>query len=157
MVLVEGDEPEKWEGEEPARLSCRLVRNEDEMLFSFSVASEGRPGEAESVSAAWSQPESSKMMSKEEEVQSLGRRGKLGPTPQLSRSDTRLSTLKPTAPLSTSAPQEGSETSRLPPVDGSELETGTLTDSTSMLSRRLSGQSVALKDDSKERVSCTVG
>lgn len=145
----EGEEEELEKVEEPGRLSCCLVREEEEEFFLVSVAGEGGPGEADSVSSAsWSQPESSKTMSKEEEVQSLRWRSKSGPSPPLSCSDNRQPTLKSVGPLS--VPQEGNEASRTPPADDSELDTGTLTESGSMLSRRLSGQSVALKDENKE-------
>lgn len=48
---------------------------EEDELF-FSVPGEAGPEvESVSASASWSQPESSKTMSKDEEVQSLGPRG----------------------------------------------------------------------------------
>lgn len=145
----EGEEEEQEKVEEPGRLSCCLVREEEELFFSVSVAGNVGPGEADSVSSAsWSQPESSKTMSKEEEVQSLRWRSKSGPSPPLSCSDNKPPTLKLAGPPS--VPQEGSEASRAPPADDNELDTGTLTDSASMLSRRLSGQSVALKDEKNE-------
>lgn len=81
----EGEEEEQEKVEEPGRLSCCLVRGEEGLFFSVSVAGDGGPGEADSVSSAsWSQPESSKMMSKEEEVQSLRWRSRSGPSPLLS-------------------------------------------------------------------------
>lgn len=145
----EGREVEQVQVEEPGRLSCFLVREEEELFFSANVGGDRGAGEADSVSSAsWSQPESSKTMSKEEEVQSLRRRSKSGPSPPLSCSDNRLPTLKPMGPAP--VPQDGSEASRAPPADDRKLDTGTLTESASKLSRRLSGQSVALKDENKE-------
>lgn len=151
----EGEEVEQEKVEEPGRLSCCLTREEEELFFSVSVVGDRGQGEADSVSpASWSQPESSKIMSKEEEVQSLRRWSKSGPSPPLSCSDNRPPMLKPAGP--SPVPQEGSEASRAPPADDSKLDTGTLTDSASMLSRRLSGQSVALKNENKKCVSCTI-
>lgn len=160
--------------------SCRLVCEEDELFFSVSVPGLAAP-EAESVSASASrsQPESSKTISKEEEVQSLGPRGghsskecgvsEASGSAWLSRSDIKLSwpssgwkdrspssTLKLTAPLAllesrACASTEASRTSPSGPQIGeTELDTGTLTDSTSMWSRKLIGQSVVLK----ERIDC---
>lgn len=145
----EGEEVEQEKVEEQGRLSCCLVREEEELFFSVSVAGDGGLGEPDSASpASWSQPESSKTMSMEEEVQSLRRRSKSGPSPPLSCSDNRPPMLKPAGPPV--VPQEGSEASKVPPADDSKLDTGTLTDSASILSRTLSGQSVALKDVNKE-------
>lgn len=143
----EGEEEEQEKVEDPGRLSCCLVCKEDELFFPVRVAGDGWAGEADPVSSAsWSQPESSNTMSKEEEVQSLRRRRESGPSPQLSCSD-RPPMLKPPGPPP--VPQEGSEASRAPPTDDSELDTGTLTDSTSMLSRWLSGQSVVLNEENE--------
>lgn len=54
--------------------SSRLLCEEDELVLSFIVLGTVEP-ESVSASASRSQPESSKTMSKEEEVQSLGPRG----------------------------------------------------------------------------------
>lgn len=68
----DGEEEEQEKVEEPGRLSCCLVREEGELFFLVSVAGDGWRGEVDSLSSAsWSHPESSKMMSKDEEVQSL--------------------------------------------------------------------------------------
>lgn len=173
-------------GEEGGADSSCLAWDEDEPVFPVSVLGPVGP-EAESVSASASrsQPESSKTMSKEEEVQSLGPRGEhsskeLGVSETsgsawLSLSDIRLScpgrgrkdrslvsTPKAAAPLVLLDSREGpsAEDSRAPPpvappprapppgpeLGDAELDTGTLTDSASMWSTKLMGQSVALRE-----------
>lgn len=63
-------------GEEEAADSCCLVCDEDEPFFPVTVLGlVGPEAESVSASASRSQPESSKTMSKEEDVQSLGPRG----------------------------------------------------------------------------------
>lgn len=172
-------------GEEGGADSSCLVWDEDELVFLVSVlGTVGPEVESVSASASRSQPESSKTMSKEEEVQSLGPRGEhsskeLGVSETsasawLSLSDIRLScpgrgrkdrslvsTPKAAAPLVLLDSREGpsAEDSRAPPpgapppkapppgpeLGDAELDTGTLTDSASMWSRKLMGQSVALR------------
>lgn len=66
-----------------------------------------------------------------------------------------MSTLKTTAPLPLldsrdGAPTEASRASSCPEPGEAELETGTLTDSASMWSRKLIGQSVALKERKRD-------
>lgn len=163
-------------GEEEGADSCCLVCDEEELFFPVSVLGLVGP-EAESVSASASrrEPESSKTMSKEEEVQSLGPRGEqsskelgvseMSASAWLSLSDIRLScpgigwmdkslmsTPKPAAPLD-SRERASAEASRAPrasppcPEPGdAELDTGTLTDSASTWSRKLIGQFVVLKE-----------
>lgn len=158
------------EEEEAGTDSCCLMCKEDELFFSVRVPGLAGPeAESESASASRSQPESSNTMSKEEEVQSLGPRGgqsskewgvsEASGSAWLSLSDIRLSwtsigwkdrspnpTPIPAAPLesrdrvSAEASSPGSETG------DTELDTGTLTDSASMLSTKLIGQSVVLKE-----------
>lgn len=160
------------EEEEGGTDSCRLVCEEDELFFSVVVLGLAGPEtESVSASASRSQPESSNTMSKEEEVQSLGppRGGhsskecglsEASGSAWLSLSDIRLSwpsrgwkdrspssTPKPTAPPALLASTEASRASPPGPEAGdTELDTGTLTDSTSMWSRKLIGQSVVLKE-----------
>lgn len=164
------------EEEEGGTDSCRLVCEEEELFFSVSVPGLAAPeAESVSASASRSQPESSNTMSKEEEVQSLGPRGgqsskewgvsEASGSAWLSLSDIRLSwpssgwkdrspmsPLKPTAPpaLLESSAWASTEASRPSPsgpeTGDTELDTGTLTDSASMWSRKLIGQSVVLKE-----------
>lgn len=167
-------------GEEEGADSCCLLYVEDELFFPVTVLGlVGPEAESVSASASRSQPESSNTMSKEEEVQSLGPRGEqsskeLGVSETsasawLSLSDIRLScpgigwkdkslmsTSNPTAPLALlddreQASTEASRASPSGPEPGdAELDTGTLTDSASMWSRKLIGQSVALKKRRRE-------
>lgn len=167
-----GEQEEKEGGTD----SCRLVCEEDELFFSISVPGLAGPeAESVSASASRSQPESSNTMSKEEEVQSLGPRGEqsskewgvseVSGSAWLSLSDIRLSwpsrgwrdrspmsTPKPTAPpaLLESKDCASTEASRASPpgpeTGNSEPDTGTLTDRASMLSWKLIGQSVVLKE-----------
>lgn len=161
------------EEEEGETGSCCLVCEEDVVFFSVTVPGLAAP-EAESVSASASrsQPESSNTMSKEEEVQSLGPRGgqsskELGVSEAsgsawLSLSDIRLSwpsigwkerslmsALKP-IPLPVLLESRARSSTRMSPsgpeTGDTELDTGTLTDSTSMWSRKLIGQSVVLNE-----------
>ena len=153
--------------------SCRLVCEEDELFFSVSVHGPAAlEPESVSASASRSQPESSNTMSKEEDVQSLGPRGgqsskewglsEASGSAWLSLSDIRLSwpssgwkdsspssTPKPTMPLESRA-RASTDASRASPsgpeAGDRELDTGTLTDSASMWSRKLIGQSVVLKE-----------
>ena len=164
------------EEEQGGTASCRLVCEEDELFFSVSETGPAAlDAESVSASASRSQPESSNTMSKEEEVQSLGPRGgqsskecgvsEASGSAWLSLSDIRLScpssgwkdrspmsTPKPTASLvllesRARASTEASRESLSGPEAGdTELDTGTLTDSASMWSRKLIGQSVVLKE-----------
>ncbi len=165
------------EREEMGTDSCRLVCEEDELFFSVSEPGlMGPETESVSASASRSQPESSNTMSKEEEVQSLGPRGgqsskewgvsEASGSAWLSLSDIRLSwpssgwkdrsamsAPKPTAPLALLevrawASTEASRESPPGPKTGdTKLDTGTLTDSASMWSRTLIGQSVVLQEE----------
>lgn len=73
-----------------------------------------------------------------------------------------MSTLKTTAPLPLldtreGAPAEASRASSSCPEPGEvELDTGTLTDSASMWSRKLIGQSVALKERKRDADGCSL-
>lgn len=161
------------EEEEAGTDSGCLMCKEDELFFSVGVPGLAGP-EAESVSASASRshPESSNTMSKEEEVQSLGPRGgqsskewgvsEASGSAWLSLSDIRLSWpsigWKDRSPNPTPAPPAlpesrdcvSTEASRASPpgsdTGDTELDTGTLTDSASMLSTKLMGQSVVLKE-----------
>lgn len=170
------------EEEDGGTESCRLLCEEEDLFFSVSVLElPGPEAESVSASASRSQPESSNTMSKEEDVQSLGPRGghsskesgvsEASGSAWLSLSDIRLSwpsigwkdrsatsTPKPPAPpaLVDSRDRTSTEASRASPpwpeTGDTELDTGTLTDSASMWSCRLIGQSVVLKvDQSKVR------
>lgn len=164
------------EEEEGGIDSCCLVCEEDELFFSIRMPGLAGPeAESVSASASRSQPESSNTMSKEEEVQSLGPRGEqsskewgvseVSGSVWLSLSDIRLSwpssgwkdtspvsTPKPTAPpaLLESRDCASTEVSRASPpgpeTGNMEPDTGTLTDRASMLSRKLIGQSLVLKE-----------
>lgn len=162
--------------------SCRLLCEEDDLFFSISVLGLAGPeAESVSASASRSQPESSNTMSKEDDVQSLGPRGgqsskesgvsEVSGSAWLSLSDIRLSwpssgrndrsatsTPKSSAPpaLVESRDCTSTEASRASPpwpeTGDTELDTGTLTDSASIWSCKLIGQSVVLKvDQSKVR------
>lgn len=156
--------------------SCCLVCEEDELFFSVTVPGlAALEAESVSASASRSQPESSNTMSKEEEVQSLGPRGgqsskewgvsEASGSAWLSLSDMRLSwpssgwkdrsaisTPNPTEPpalLESRAWALTDDSRDSPPgpeTGDTELDTGTLTDSASMWSRKLIGQSVVLKE-----------
>lgn len=151
--------------------SCRLTGEEDKLFLVKVEGAAALLSEAESASASRSQPESSNTMSKEEEVQSLGpRKGQISKewgvseasgSAWLSLSDIRLSwpnrgwkdmsvslTPNPSVLLDRRT-CVSTDVSRLTPSGAAgrdtELVTGTFTDSTSMWSRKLKGQSVALK------------
>lgn len=165
------------EEEEVGTDSGCLMCKEDELFFSVRVPGLAGP-EAESVSASASRshPESSNTMSKEEEVQSLGPRGgqsskewgvsEASGSAWLSLSDIRLSwpsigwkdrSPNPAPPaLLESRDRASTEASRASPpgseTGDTELDTGTLTDSASMLSTKLIGQSVVLKEGNRLNV-----
>jgi len=156
-------------GEEEAdgAFSRPLMQEEDEEeeLSGFSVSVPGLLPSETSPSASRSQPSSSNTMSKEEEVQSpWQRRGhsskewgvseaSASASAWLSRSDVRLSCRGPRegprdTPPAAAPPATLDDVSALGPNAATgvmELDTATLTDSASMWSGCVSGQSVVLQ------------